>query len=118
MVNAKSLANLHPYKKGENNQIRKLKDGKKPPERITDLLRTMLDDPCPQMPGKTYRQAIAITMLNKCVEGDGRFTSDLLDRLEGKPTQPIGGEGGGPVLIEVIYDGSNKVQSTPAQPSS
>ena len=100
MVNEKSLANLRPFKKGENQQTRK---GTKPgPKNITALAREMLDQPCPKRPGLTYAQAIAQVLMDRAVDGDQRFVDILLDRLEGRVPQVLTGEGGGPVVIKEV----------------
>jgi hypothetical protein len=78
---------------------------------ITSTIRSMLDDLCPErwLPvedkdkGLTYRQAIAKTILNAAVSGKPGIISELLDRLEGKVVQPIGGEGGQPIEVNIGY---------------
>lgn len=77
---------------------------------ITRIIKGMLDDAVEERwlevedkgKGLTWRQAIAKRMLVEAVRGNARVTAELFDRLEGKVTQPIGGEGGGPVLVEVL----------------
>jgi hypothetical protein len=83
---------------------------------ITRVVKEMLDDAAEEQwlevgdkhKGVTWRQAVAKRILVEAVRGNTRAISDLLDRLEGKVTQPIGGEGGGPVILKVVYDDSNE----------
>lgn len=83
---------------------------------ITRIIKEVLDQPAEERfldvqdkaKGLTWRQAIAKRMLIEAVRGNARVTVELLDRLEGKVTQPIGGEGGGPVLLKVVYDDSDR----------
>jgi len=89
--------------------------GKKKDNTITSTARGMLDELCPERwlhiddkgKGLTWRQAIAKSLLAHAVMGKQGAISELLDRLEGKVTQPIGGEGGGPVILKVVYDDSD-----------
>lgn len=92
--------------------------GRKPNNRtqkdysITRIIKEMLDEPAEERwlevedKGKqfTWRQAIAKRILIESVRGNAKVTSELLDRVEGKVTQPIGGEGGQPIrhIIEVV----------------
>ena len=83
---------------------------------ITRIVKEMLDQPAAERwmevedKGKnlTWRQAIAKRILIEAVRGNARVTGELLDRLEGKVIQPVGGEGGGPVAIKVVYDNGDK----------
>ncbi len=66
---------------------------------ITRIVKAMIDDPVAERwlevedkgKGMTFRQAIAKRMLVEAVRGNVKATSDLLERLEGKVTQPIEG---------------------------
>ncbi len=74
---------------------------------ITRIIKEMLDLPADAvLPGangvKTWRQLIARAILYSAVKGEVAMIKELLDRLEGKVTQPIGGEGGGPIKTEII----------------
>jgi len=79
---------------------------------ITRIVKEMLDDPAEERwlevedkPKElTWRQAIAKRILIEAVKGNARVTGELLDRLEGKVTLPIGGEGGKPIILKVVYD--------------
>jgi hypothetical protein len=100
MVTPKQLANLKPFRKGENSKSR---GHKQPgPKNISTLARELLDDPCPARPGLTYREAIARVLLDQAAAGEVRFVSELLDRLEGRVPQVLSGEGGGPILIKEV----------------
>jgi len=84
---------------------------------ITRIIKTMLDEPAEERwletedkhKKFTWRQAIAKRMLIEAVKGNSRITSDLLDRLEGKVTQPIGGDSGKPIKVDI--DGKGKLLS-------
>jgi len=52
--------------------------------------------------GLTWRQAIALRMLR---DGVGGKYSELLERLEGKVVQPIGGEGGKDLTFNIVVSG-------------
>lgn len=77
---------------------------------ITSTMRGMLDELCPERwlhvedkgKGLTYRQAVAKTILNGAVAGKPGIISELLDRLEGKVTQPIGGDEENPLVVQVL----------------
>ena len=74
---------------------------------ITRIVKEMIDEPAEERfldvhdkdKKLTWRQAIALRILRDGVTGK---YNELLDRLEGKVLQPIGGEGGGPVLIKEV----------------
>lgn len=76
---------------------------------ITTAIRGMLDEPCPERwlqvedkdKGLTWRQAIARSLLAHAVQGKQGAVSELLDRLEGKVTQPV--ESSGKLTIEWVY---------------
>ena len=40
--------------------------------------------------------------MDRGCKGYAKLTGELLDRLDGKVTQPIGGEDGGPIKTEII----------------
>lgn len=46
---------------------------------------------------------LAQSLVDKALEGDVAALRELGDRLEGKVTQPIGGEADNPIVHEVIY---------------
>lgn len=68
----------------------------------------MLDLPCDAaIPGadgvKTWRQLVAKAILYGSAKGQPQMVSQLLDRVEGKITQPIGGENGNPIEVDIDY---------------
>ena len=81
---------------------------------ITSLAKEMLDQPADERflsesdYGKTWRQAIAKALLVGALKLNPGITKELLDRLEGKPVQLIGGETGGAITLRVVYDDRNK----------
>ena len=66
---------------------------------ITRILKDMADDPAPERwlevedkgKGLTYRQAAARRIWIEAIRGNARVTVELLDRLDGKVTQPVSG---------------------------
>lgn len=68
---------------------------------LTTRLREKLKDPCPYAPDKTWLEYLVDRWLAQSVENSGYFR-ELIERLEGKVVQPIGGEGGGPILIREV----------------
>jgi len=80
---------------------------------ITRIIKEMLDKPAVERwlevedKGQrlTWRQAIAKRILIEAVRGNARVTNDLLDRLEGKVVQPIGGEDGGAIKVDIDAKG-------------
>jgi len=80
---------------------------------ITSLAKEMLDQPAderflsPSDYGKTWRQAIAKALLVGALNLNSGIMKELLDRLEGKPAQPIVGGDGEPIILKVVYDDSN-----------
>jgi len=104
-INPNSLKNLKPFKKGEvrNPNGRPTKDYS-----ITTIIKEMLDLPCDAaIPGadgvKTWRQLVAKAILYGSAKGQPQMVSQLLDRVEGKITQPIGGENGNPIEVDIDY---------------
>ena len=68
---------------------------------ITRIQREMLSQPCRYAPGKTWVEYLAERGMAMASE-NATYYKELLDRLEGKVTQPIAGEGGGPIKTEII----------------
>jgi len=75
---------------------------------LTSLIRDELTKLSPD--GRTYEQLLAEAIVKgaiaKANSGDGRLAELVLERVEGKVSQSITGEGGGPVEILVKYDGN------------
>lgn len=88
---------------GHPNSRKNLELGRKPNHRtakdysITRIVKEMLDEPAVERwlevedknKGLTWRQAIAKRLLIESVRGNAKVTGELLDRLEGKVTQPV-----------------------------
>ena len=80
---------------------------------ITRILKEMADDPAPERwlevedknKGLTYRQAAARRIWLEVIRGNAKLTGELLDRLEGKVTQPVASEG--EIVLRVKYDNSD-----------
>ena len=80
---------------------------------ITRILKEMADDPAPERwlevedkgKGLTYRQAAAKRIWIDVIRGNTKLTGELLDRLEGKVTQPVASEG--EIVLKVRYDNSD-----------
>jgi hypothetical protein len=58
---------------------------------ITELAREKLSQPCPYAPGKNWAEYLVERWFGQAVESAGYF-KELMDRLEGKVTQPISGD--------------------------
>lgn len=77
---------------------------------ITCILKEMANDPAPERwlevedkgKGYTLRQATARRIWIEAVRGNAKIIGELMDRTDGKVTQPIGGEGGGPVITKIL----------------
>ena len=80
---------------------------------ITRIVKEMADDPAPERwleaedkgQGLTYRQAAAKRIWIDVLRGNTKLTGELLDRLEGKVTQPVASEG--EIVLKVRYDNSD-----------
>ena len=70
---------------------------------ITRIQREMLSQLCPYAkdPTLTWVEYLAERGMAMASE-NATYYKELLDRLEGKVTQPIAGEGGGPIKTEII----------------
>jgi hypothetical protein len=45
---------------------------------------------------------LAEALIDKALTGDVGALKEIGDRIEGKPIQPITGEGGGPLIVELV----------------
>jgi hypothetical protein len=52
--------------------------------------------------GATWADAIALGQLRSAVKGSTPAAREIADRIEGRVTQPIGGEDGGPVEVQWV----------------
>ena len=102
----KSELNRNGDRRGMHPNSRKnLKPGKGRPRNefsITSKQREMLPLPCPYCPGKTWLEWLADRGMALACE-NATYYRELLDRLEGKVMQPIGGNGE-PITLRVIYE--------------
>jgi hypothetical protein len=114
LISAKSLANLKPCKKGEthNPHGRPFKE-----KSVTECLRRLMKTPAAK--GKTKEQLLAEVWYEKA-KTDARYFEMLLDRLEGKVTQPIGGDSSMPLVVNVnrivahVTEGNGNTNNTPS----
>ena len=80
---------------------------------ITRILKDMANDPAPERwlevedkgKGLTYRQAVAKRIWLEALKGNASVTGELLDRVDGKVTQPVANEG--EITLRVEYDDSD-----------
>ena len=96
-----SLANLRPFQNGN-----KANPKGRPPKDVslTSLLKVEIEKVPPgEKQGRTWRQLLVLAWLSGAMK-NAVLMKELLDRLEGKVTQPIGGEGGGEIILRVVYD--------------
>lgn len=76
---------------------------------ITSILKEMANDVAEERwlevedkgKGLTWRQAAAKRIWVEAVRGNAKVTGELLDRLEGKITQPVGGDKENPIQVEI-----------------
>jgi len=68
---------------------------------LTNCAREKLREKCPYAPNQTWLEYLVERWLGQAAE-NATYFNQLIERLEGKVTQPIGGEGGGPIPITVI----------------
>ena len=70
---------------------------------LTDIAREKLNEPCPyDSKGRPWKIYLVERWLGQSVE-NAQYFRELMDRLEGKVVQPIGGNGE-PVTLRVIYE--------------
>ena len=97
-----SLKNLQGgrWKKGES--------GNPKGQSITQRQQQMMPEVCPfDKQGRIWLDSLAEAGMRMALVQSFAM-SNLLDRHEGKVTQPIGGEGGGEITIKVVYDNNDK----------
>lgn len=102
MVSEKSLANLKPPKPGERRNPKG-----RPPKLacLTSCLKEELLKIDPKT-GKTNAQLIAERMVADAKAGVASARAEIFERVEGKVTQPISGEGGGAIPLNIIVKSS------------
>ena len=72
--------------------------------KIREILELESDYILPGAPAgeRTWGDLVAWSIVIGAVRGDARKQAELLDRVDGKVTIPIGGEGGQPIQVTVI----------------
>ena len=96
-----SLKNLRP-----NPEWKPGHQGRHKGMTITQRQRQLMSETCPfDAQGRVWLEAEAEAGLRQALTIPTAL-SNLQDRHEGKITQPIGGEGGGPVIFKVIREES------------
>ncbi|MFW6105166.1 MAG: hypothetical protein ACOC7P_01130 [Chloroflexota bacterium] len=68
---------------------------------ITSILREKLNEPCDKDPSKTWAEWLALRALELAGENP-TYYKELLDRVEGKVTQPIGSAPDMPIITEIV----------------
>ena len=97
-----------PFAKGQSGNPK----GRPPKDlTLTSIIKDLLEKPCPHDSSKTWRYALAEQWLEQCYRGNPQLIKELIDRLEGKVVQPLGGEGGGPIRF-VIGNGNGNGHKT------
>lgn len=89
---------------------------------ITRILKDMANDVAVERwlevedkgKGLSWRQAVAKRMWIEATRGNAKVQAELLDRLEGKVTQPIAGENGQPIKTEIIVSSETAKKLTKA----
>ena len=97
-----SRKNLEKGREGNNHAQKDYSVTRIVKELIDELAEERFLDINDKGKGLTWRQAIALRMLR---DGVGGKYSELLERLEGKVTQPIGGEGGKDLIFNITVSG-------------
>ena len=97
-----------PWKKGESGN-----PNGRPPKMIslTSEMKGQLTQPCPYAPGKTWLQYLVERWLAHSLDNVTYFR-ELIERLEGKVLQPIGGENGEPIKYEISVKDNETKQLT------
>ena len=84
MVNKKSIKNLVPFKKGEDERRNKNGAGK---QLVTQLLDEIANEVTPN--GKTHKELIADKLIELATKGDIKAIQLFIDRTEGKEIQKV-----------------------------
>jgi len=67
----------------------------RPRDVVSVSLRRLLAEPCPQYAdGRTWAEAISVTICNLALRGNVHAAQEICDRTEGKPAQAISLSGG------------------------
>jgi len=98
-MNPNSLKNLKPCKPGER---RNPKGGPRREASLTRIARGMLTEVCPyDLKKRKWGEYLAERWMAESITNASYFR-ELMDRLEGKVTQPIATDG--ELIIKVVYD--------------
>lgn len=124
-LNGKGLGRgCHP------NSLKNLENGRqkwhnpngRPPKDVslTSLLKKYLEEvPAikvgDQVNTKTWRELIVQAWLVGAYKGNSTLFIELINRLEGKVLQPIGGEGGGAIPVSITYERANGPKASNAE---
>jgi hypothetical protein len=82
---AGQVQNLKPWPKGVSGN-----PGGRPKRKlVTDELERLLLDEAPDAGGRTWATVIAEALLQQARKGDVRAITELANRVEGKPLQPV-----------------------------
>jgi len=81
---------LKPWPKGVSGNP----GGRPKKKAITEELDRLLEEESPNGDGKTWAVIIAEALLKQAAKGDVRAITELANRIEGKPVQPIAAEAG------------------------
>jgi hypothetical protein len=77
--------NLKPWPKGVSGN-----PGGRPKKKlVTDELERLLEAEAPEAGGRTWATVIAEALLHQARKGDVRAITELINRIEGKPLQPV-----------------------------
>jgi hypothetical protein len=112
------IENLTPWKPGQSGN-----PGGRPKKLpVTDYLREQLERPIPEAmreklppifveiygPEATFGQMVAFKLIASSAKGDVFALKELLDRVEGKVTQKLAGDDGGPIQFTLTRAGSKE----------
>ena len=71
---------------------------------LTTLLKAQLIRPCPgDKQGRTWREVLVLAWLTGAMKNP-MLLKELVERVDGRVMQPVGGENGGPLTIKVVYE--------------
>jgi hypothetical protein len=107
--------NLKPWPKGKSGNP----GGRPKTKIITAELERLLDQEAPDAAGKSWAAVIAETLLRQARAGDVRAISELANRIEGKPLQPVDlNADGGLESLATFLDAARKrmLETTPTTP--
>ena len=97
----------HRWSKGQSGNPK----GRPPKDvSLTSLLKIEIEKiPPGETKKRTWRQLLVLAWLTGAMKNPV-LLKEILDRLEGKVTQPIGGEGGGPIRAQIIVQSDHAKQ--------